>query len=100
MKKGYWVVAYRAVSDEEAMKAYRELAVPAIDACGGSVLVYSGDLVEPHEAGLKQLTVIVEFTSYEQARRAYACDAYQAALNALGQGAERDFRIVEGLGEQ
>jgi uncharacterized protein (DUF1330 family) len=30
MKKGYWVVAYRAISDESATKAYAEFAVPAL----------------------------------------------------------------------
>ena len=28
MKKGYWVIAYRAISDESAVKAYAKLAVP------------------------------------------------------------------------
>lgn len=28
MKKGYWVVAYRAISDESALKAYAALALP------------------------------------------------------------------------
>ena len=98
MNKGYWVVAYRSVSDEAAMNAYGKLAKPVIDAFGGSLLVFSGDVVEAREAGLKQLTVVVEFASYEQAQKAYASDAYKAALDALGNGAERDFRIVEGLG--
>ena len=28
MKKGYWVVVYRSVSDESAVKAYGALALP------------------------------------------------------------------------
>ena len=31
MKKGYWVVTYRAISDESATKAYGEVAVPAVE---------------------------------------------------------------------
>jgi uncharacterized protein (DUF1330 family) len=96
MNKAYWVVAYRSVSDDVALKAYGELAKAAIEAGGGTVQVFS---VEPmvREAGLKQLTVVVEFPSLAQAQQVYDGEAYQAALHALGNGAERDFRIVEAL---
>ena len=96
MKKGYWVVAYRSISDESATKAYAELAVPALQAFGGRFLTRSASQVQPHEAGLQQRTVIVEFDSYEKALAAHESDGYQRALAALGSGAERDFRIVEG----
>jgi uncharacterized protein (DUF1330 family) len=52
--------------------------------------------VDPREAGLQQRTVIVEFDSYESALACYDSEAYKKALGALGSGAERDFRIVEG----
>jgi len=39
MKKGYWVVSYRSVSDETALKKYGELALPAIEAGGGKTLI-------------------------------------------------------------
>ena len=53
--------------------------------------------IQTHEAGLQQRTIVVEFDSYELALAAYESDAYQKALQALNSGAERDFRIVEGL---
>ena len=96
MKKGYWVVAYRSVRDESAMKAYSVLAVPAIQSFGGRFLTLAASRIEPHEAGLDLRTFLVEFDSYDQACAAYASEAYGKALNALGRGAERDFRIVEG----
>lgn len=34
MKKAYWLVAYRSISDEAAVKAYGELAVPALKSFG------------------------------------------------------------------
>jgi uncharacterized protein (DUF1330 family) len=97
MKKGYWVVSYRAVSSESALKKYGELAMPAIEAGGGRALVRTADAVEPRESGLKQRVVIIEFESFERAVATYNSTAYQAALKALGSGAERDFRIVEGV---
>jgi len=96
MKKGYWIVAYRSISDESAVKAYGALAGPAIDSLGGRIVTRTTSQVQPHEAGLQQRTVVVEFDSFESAIAAYESPAYRKALQALGSGAERDFRIVEG----
>lgn len=96
MKKGYWVVVYRSITDESALKAYGVLAVPAVQSFGGRFLTNSMSQVLAHEAGLQLRTVIVEFDSYDFARAAHESDAYQKALRALGSGAERDYRIVEG----
>jgi len=96
MKKGYWVVAYRSIADESATKAYADLAVPAIESFGGRFLARTSIKVHLHEAGLQQRTVIVEFDSYEIALAAYESEAYKKALQALGSGAERDFRVIEG----
>jgi len=97
MKKGYWINAYRSISDDAAVKAYAALAVPAIQSFGGRILTSSASQVEAHEAGVRQRTVIVEFDSYEIALAARKSDGYQQALQALGSGAERDSRIVEGV---
>jgi uncharacterized protein (DUF1330 family) len=97
MKKGYWVVAYRSISDESAVKAYAALAVPAVQSLGGRFLTASASRVQAHEAGQQQRTVVVEFESYDMAVAAHASEAYQKALQALGSGAERDYRIVEGV---
>ena len=96
MKKGYWVVAYRSISDESALKAYAALAVPAIQSFGGRFLTGSTSRVQAHEAGLQQRTIVVEFDSYDVALAVHKSEAYQKALQALGSGAERDYRIVEG----
>lgn len=96
MKKGYWIVAYRSISDESAVKAYGALAGPAIESLGGRLLTRSASQVQAHEAGLQQRTVVVEFNSFDTAVAAREGEAYQKALQALGSGAERDFRIVEG----
>jgi len=97
MKKGYWVVAYRSIHDEAAMKSYVPLAVEALGKFGARTLVAPGSAATAYEAGLKQMTVVVEFDSYEIALAAYESADYKKALAALGSGAERDFRIVEGV---
>jgi len=96
MKKGYWVVAYRSISNESALKAYGTLAAPAVQSFGGRFLTGSTSQVQSYEAGLPQRTIVVEFDSYEIALAAHKSEAYQKALQAFGSAAERDFRIVEG----
>ena len=96
MKKGYWVVVYKSISDESALKAYGQLALPAVESFGGRFLTRSTSQIQAHEAGLRLRTILVEFDSYEIALAAHESEAYRKALQALGSGAERDFRIVEG----
>lgn len=95
MPKAYWVSAYRAVRDADKLAAYAKLAGPAITGAGGRFLA-RGEATKVYEAGVKQRTVIIEFDSVEQAIAAHDSPEYKAALDALGNGAERDLRIVEG----
>jgi uncharacterized protein (DUF1330 family) len=96
MKKGYWVVAYRTVGDDATMKNYVALAGAALRPFEARLLIPPGSAVTAHEAGLKQMTVVVEFDSYEIAQAAYESADYKKAVAALGSGVERDFRIAEG----
>jgi uncharacterized protein (DUF1330 family) len=97
MKKGYWVVSYHSISDEAALKAYSALALPAIEAYGGKTVVRTAEAIQPYEAGLKMRTVVIEYESFARAVEARDSREYQKALDALGSGAERDFRVVEGV---
>lgn len=94
MPKGYLVTVYRAVPNPDKLAAYAKLAGPAIQAAGGRFIV-RGLPVDTHEGGIKERTVVVEFDSIEAARGFYTTPAYREALAALGDGAERDMRIVE-----
>lgn len=96
MAKGYWITAYRKVHDPEKLAAYAKLAGPAIQAAGGRFLA-RGSAAKAFEAGLQERTVLIEFDSAAQALAAYESEAYRQALEALGNGAERDIRIVEGV---
>lgn len=95
MAKAYWITCYRSISDQEAFAAYAKLAGPAIQAAGGRFVV-RGNPAKTYEAGLNQRTVITEWDSVAKAVAGHDSPAYQAALKALGKGAERDIRIVEG----
>jgi uncharacterized protein (DUF1330 family) len=94
--KAYWVATYRSISNPEALAAYAKLAGPAIQAAGGRFLA-RGTAAKAYEAGVLQRTVIIEFDSVEKAAAAHDSAGYQEALKALGKGADRDLRIVEGV---
>ncbi len=96
MPKAYWITSYRAVKDPHALAAYARLAGPALTAAGGRFLV-RGMPARVYENGLEQRTVIIEFESVAHALAAHDTPAYQEALRALGGGADRDMRIVEGV---
>ena len=96
MPKAYWVSAYRVVKDADKLAAYAKLAGPAIVAGGGRFLA-RGEPAKVYELGLKQRTVLIEFDSVDQAVATHDSLAYRAALVALGDGAEREIRIVEGV---
>jgi uncharacterized protein (DUF1330 family) len=96
MAKAFWVSTYRAVHDPDKLAAYAKLAGPAITAGGGRFLA-RGVPAKVYEQGLMQRTVLIEFDSVAQAVATHDSPGYRAALAALGDGAEREIRIIEGL---
>jgi uncharacterized protein (DUF1330 family) len=96
MAKAYWISAYRSIRDPKALAAYAKLAGPALEGAGGRFLA-RGMPARVYEGGVQERTVILEFASVAQALAAHDSPAYQEALRALGNGAERDMRIVEGV---
>ena len=96
MPKAYWVSVYRAVKNTDKLAAYAKLAGPALTA-GGARFLARGEPSVVFEQGLKQRTVLIEFESVAQAVAAHDSPAYQEALAALGDGADREIRIIEGI---
>ena len=94
MPKAYWIATYRSINDPAALAAYAQLAGPAIQAAGGRFLA-RGMPAQIYEAAIQQRVVLIEFDSVAQAIAAHDSPGYQAALQALGKGAERDIRIIE-----
>ena len=97
MPKGYMLSAHRSEADPNRRAAYLELALPALLSAGGRPLTKGDCRVEARENGIAQRTVLIEFDSFEMAVAAYESEAYRAALEALGDGADRDVRLFEGI---
>lgn len=92
----YWIASYRSIADPDKVAAYATLGAPAIEAAGGRFLA-RGAAAAAFELGATERTTLIAFDSVEQATAAYHSDAYREALAALGDGAERDIRIIDGL---
>jgi uncharacterized protein (DUF1330 family) len=90
----YWINTFQSISDEEKLAAYIALAGPAMRDAGGRFLA-RGNPARAFESGVMERTTLIEFDSVEQAVAAYESPAYQHALQALGNGAVRDLRIIE-----
>jgi uncharacterized protein (DUF1330 family) len=95
MAKAYWINTFRSVSDPDRLAAYIELAGPAMRASGGRFLA-RGMPSAAFESGVIERTTLIEFDTVDAAVAAYESPGYQEALRTLGDGAERDLRIIEG----
>ncbi|MGH3332065.1 MAG: DUF1330 domain-containing protein [Nocardioidaceae bacterium] len=96
MAKAYWINTFRSIHDEEKLAAYVELAGQAMRAAGGRFLA-RGLPAHAFESGLIERTTLIEFDSVDDAVAAYQSPGYQEALRVLGDGAERDLRIIEAV---
>ena len=64
MPKGYFLSAHRSPANPEKRNAYLALAAPAIEKSKGKILA-STNIVDAHENGVAEQTVLVEFNSLE-----------------------------------
>ena len=96
MPKAYWVAAYREIYDTKMLEDYLGRATPAIEAAGGKFIA-RGPAAKTYEQGLLQRTTIIEFNSLQTAINMHDGPQYQAALQKLGNGVNRDLRLVEGV---
>lgn len=92
----YWINTFTAIHDDELLARYIELAGPAMRAAGGRFLA-RGNPAHVFEGATTLRTTLIAFDSVEQAVAAYHSPAYQQALKALGDGADREIRIIEGV---
>jgi uncharacterized protein (DUF1330 family) len=93
MPAAYWINTFTAIHDDAKLASYVELSGPAIRAAGGRFLA-RGNPARVFEGAKMMRTTLIEFDSVDAAVAAYQSPAYQQALRALGDGAEREVRIM------
>jgi uncharacterized protein (DUF1330 family) len=95
MPKGY-VIARLTVTDPDAFAEYVKDATAAIRRYGGRPLARGG-AYEALEGDARARNVILEFESFEQARRYYHSAEYQAAKAKRDGVAVAEIVAVEGV---
>jgi len=95
MPKGY-VISRVDVTDPEAYARYAALATKAIADHGGRALARGGRY-EALEGTARARNVVLEFDSYEAARRYFHSEQYQAARGLRQGAAQIEMVMVEGV---
>ena len=93
--KGYVVCVYKNISNEEKLKEYRNKARVAVERFKEKFLIRGGKSIIK-EGEKSPRTVVIEFTSYDQANAFYQSEEYQKAHSILKGYVDRQFQIIEG----
>ena len=93
--KGYVVCVYKSISNEEKLKEYAVKAKAAVEKYKGKFLIRGGRAVN-NESDKSPRTVVIEFSSYDEANSFYNSIEYQDAHSVLKGYVDRQHQIVEG----
>ena len=93
--KGYVVCVYKSISNEEKLKEYATKARAAVEKYKGKFLVRGGKS-KTNEGESSPRTVVIEFTSYNEADAFYNSKEYQDAHFVLKGYADRQHQTIEG----
>ena len=94
--KGYVVSVYEEINDLELLKKYAEKASIALKKYSGKIIIRGGKS-ECKEGKPSPRTVIIEFSSINDAEIFYKSHEYQEAKKILGNSVKRNYQIVEGV---
>lgn len=87
---------YKDLKNLKKLKEYAEKATPAIKKYNGKILVRGGK-TETVEGTPSPRTVIIEFSSMQDAINCYNSKEYQDAKKIGGENFNRHIQIVEGI---
>ena len=93
--KGYVVCVYKNITNEEKLKEYAIKARAAVEKYKGKFLIRGGRSTL-NEGDNSPRTVVIEFSSYDEANAFYNSKEYQAAHLILKGFADRQHQTVEG----
>ena len=96
MSKGIWIAVYEKIEDMETLKKYAVKATSAIGKYSGKFIVRGGKNITL-EGNQSPRTVIVEFPTFEDAKKCYNSEEYVEARKHLENNATREHIIFEGM---
>ena len=93
--KGYVVCVYKNITSDEKLKEYAIKARVAVEKYKGKFLIRGGRSTS-NEGEKSPRTVVIEFTSFDQANNFYKSKEYQDAHSILEGYAVRQHQTIEG----
>ena len=93
--KGYIVSVYESIRDDDALKNYALKAREAVEKYNGKFLVRGGNKITT-EGNEFIRTAVIEFSSFNQAKKFFYSTEYQEAHNLLKDTVVRHHQIIEG----
>ena len=93
--KGYVVCVYKNISNVDKLKEYAVKARVAVEKFKGRFLIRGGKSIS-NEGEKSPRTVVIEFSSYDEANNFYKSKEYQDAHSILRGYAERQHQVIEG----
>ena len=93
--KGYIVSVYESIKDNDALKNYALKAREAVEKYDGKFLIRGGDKITT-EGNEFVRTAVIEFSSFDQAKKLFYSTEYQAAHELLKDTVVRHHQIIEG----
>lgn len=91
-----YIIAQVTVTDPEGFDAYRQAALPIVEAYGGRVLVRGGTITDIEGETGRQRMIVLEFPDKGAAERFYNSSEYQEILPLRRSSTRGTFSIVEG----
>ena len=93
--KGYIVCVYESIKDKDALKDYALKAREAVEKYDGKFLIRGGKKIST-EGNEFIRTAVLEFSSFEQAKKFFYSTEYQTAHELLKDSVIRHHQIIEG----
>ena len=93
--KGYIVTVYKSINNENALKKYADKASTAVEKYKGKFLIRGGKNIST-EGEKSPRTVVIEFSSFTEAKNFYYSEEYQKAHEILKGAVVRYHQIIEG----
>ena len=93
--KGYVVCVYKNITNDAKLKEYAVKAKAAVEKYKGKFLIRGGRS-KSNEGEKSPRTVVIEFSSYDEANNFYNSKEYQDAHSVLKDHAERQHQTIEG----
>ena len=93
--KGYIVVIYKSINDQNVLNEYAAQAKKAVEKYKGKFLVRGGNKITTEGENFIR-TAVLEFSSFDQAKKFFYSVEYQKAHKILKDTVVRHHQIIEG----